>query len=102
MVRSIRALRDAEGTYDDPSTPTIDDQNWHRTFNAIDEYFWSSFGMSNIPLAYITREYVEPMEGEEDTWDDPLDDRPGATFHSSSGCKSRKTPNLYRGQQDCL
>ena len=29
--------------------------------------------MANIPLAYITREHVEPMEGEEDTWDDPLD-----------------------------
>ena len=29
--------------------------------------------MTNIPLVYITREHVEPMEGEEDTWDDPLD-----------------------------
>ena len=34
-VRSICALRDAEGTYDDPSTPTIDDQNWPRAFDAI-------------------------------------------------------------------
>ena len=25
VVRSIRALQDAEGTYDDPSAPTIDD-----------------------------------------------------------------------------
>ena len=72
-VRSIHALRDAEGTYDDPSTPVIDDRNWPRTFNAIDEYFWNSFGMTNIPLAYVTREHVELMEGEEDTWDDPLD-----------------------------
>ena len=42
VVRSIRALQDAEGTYDDPSTPTIDDQNWPRTFDAIDEYFRNS------------------------------------------------------------
>ena len=72
-VRSIRALRDAEGIYDDPSAPMIDDRNWPRTFDAIDDYFQNSFGMTNIPLAYITREHVEPMEGEEDTWDDPLD-----------------------------
>ena len=71
VVRSIRALRDAEGTYDDPSTPMIDGRNWPRTFDTIDEYFLNSFGMTNIPLAYITREHVEPMEGEEDTWDDP-------------------------------
>ena len=59
--------------------------------------------MTNIPLAYIMREHVEPMEGEEDTWDDPLDQMiDWTTFHSSSGCKSHKTPNFYRGQQDCL
>ena len=73
VVRSICALQDAQGTYDDPSAPTIDDRNWPRTFDAIDEYFQNSFGMTNIPLAYITREHVEPMEGEEDTWDDTLD-----------------------------
>ena len=73
VVRSIRALRDTEGTYDDPSTPMIDDRNWPRTFNVINEYFRNSFGMTNIPLVYVTREHVELMEGEEDTWDDPLD-----------------------------
>ena len=44
-----------------------------RTFDAIDEYFRNSFGMTNIPLAYVMREHVGVMEGEEDTWDDPLD-----------------------------
>ena len=29
--------------------------------------------MTNIPLAYTMRVHVEPMEGEEDNWDDPLD-----------------------------
>ena len=72
-VRSICALRDAEGTYDDPSTPTIDDRNWPRTFDAINEYFQNSLGMTNIPLAYISREHVKPMEGEEKTWNDALD-----------------------------
>ena len=62
-----------EGNYDDPSAPTIDDQYWPRTFDAIDEYFRNSFGMTNIPLAYVTREHVKLMEGEEDTWDDPMD-----------------------------
>ena len=71
VVRSICALRDAEGTYDDPSAPMIDDRNWSRTFDAIDEYFQNSFGMTNIPLAYITREHIKPMEGEEDTWMHP-------------------------------
>ena len=73
VVRSIRALQDAEGTYDDPSTPMIDDRNWPRTFDAINEYFRNLFSMTNIPLAYVTREHVELMEGEEDAWDDPLD-----------------------------
>ena len=73
VVRSIRALRDAEGTCDDPSAPTINDRNWPRTFHAIDEYFQNSFGMTNIPLAHVMREHFELMEGEEDAWDDPLD-----------------------------
>ena len=64
VVRSIHALQDAEGTYDDPSAPTIDDQNWPRTFHAINEYFWNSFSMTNIPLVYVTREHAELMEGE--------------------------------------
>ena len=72
-VRSIHALREAEDSYDDPSAHTIDDQNWPRTFDAIDEYFRNPFGMTKIPLVYITREHVEPMEGEDDTWDDHLD-----------------------------
>ena len=50
VVRSIHALRDAKGTYDDPSGPMIDDRKWPRTFDAIDEYFQNSFGMTNIPL----------------------------------------------------
>ena len=58
-VRSIRTLRDAEGTYDDHSAPIIDDQNWPRTFDAIDEYFQNSFGITSIPVMYITREHVE-------------------------------------------
>ena len=73
VVRSICALTDAKSTYNDPSAPMIDDLNWPRTFDVIDEYFWNSFGMANISLAYVTREHVKPMEGEEDTWDDPLD-----------------------------
>ena len=51
----------------------IDDRNWPRTFDTIDEYYWNSFSMTNIPLAYVTREHVEPMEGEEDNWDHCLD-----------------------------
>ena len=35
--------------------------------------FNNSFSMTNIPLAYIMREHVKPMEGKEDNWDDPLD-----------------------------
>ena len=97
VVRSICAIHDAEGTYDDPSTPTIDDQNWPRTFDAIDEYFQNSFGMTNIPLAYVTREHVKPMEGEEDTWDDPLDQMIDQALHSPSGCQSHKTPNFHHG-----
>ena len=58
VVRSIHALRDAECTYDDPSAPTIDDQNWPRTFDAINEYFKNSFSMTNIPLVYVIREHV--------------------------------------------
>ena len=45
----------------------IDDQNLPRTFDAIDEYFQNSFGMTTIPVVYITREHVEQMVGEEDT-----------------------------------
>lgn len=57
-VRALRALREHESNYDNPSEPpTIDDKNWPKTMEAIREYLASSLGSSSkLPLAYIIRD----------------------------------------------
>ena len=46
--------------------------DWPKTFNGIDEFVCNCCG-TNITLAYIVRKDSTPKEGEETTWDDPLE-----------------------------
>ena len=54
-VRTITSLRKSELAHKDPDPPTINELNWPKTFEALEEYFSSYLGESGIPLAYVTR-----------------------------------------------
>ena len=64
-VRSTRHLRDLEAQRgdDEPKEPTIDPKDWPKTIEAIEEYFRSSYGITNIPLAYVIRQRADLPEG---------------------------------------
>ena len=64
-------MRDSDGNWDDPNAPIINERDWPKTFDGIDEFFRKCYG--SIPLAYIIRKETTPKEGEETDWDDPLE-----------------------------
>ena len=51
----------------------INERDWPKTFDGIDEFFHNCYVTTNIPLAYILRKDSAPKEGEEIDWDDPLE-----------------------------
>jgi len=60
-VRAYAEMRDYELNYENPETkPTIDDKDWPKTFEALEQYFTSKRGEYHIPLAYVIRDEVDP------------------------------------------
>jgi hypothetical protein len=58
-VRLLRELKDSEDNADpkvDP--PLINDKDWTKTMEAIEEHLRSHLGETNIPLSYVVREEV--------------------------------------------
>ena len=51
----------------------INERDWPKTFDWIDEFFRKCYGIASIPLAYIIRKDATPKEGEETDWDDLLE-----------------------------
>ena len=51
----------------------INERDWLKAFDGIDEFFCNCYGSTNIPLACIIRKDSTPKEGEETDWDDPLE-----------------------------
>ena len=51
----------------------INETDWPKTFDGIDEFFRKCYGITSIPLAYIIRKDPTPKEGHETDWDDPLE-----------------------------
>ena len=56
-VRSMKTNKDWEANHVDVESPEINDKDWARTFEAIDEWLRSCLGeFSKIPLAYVIRD----------------------------------------------
>ena len=60
----------------------INERDWPKTFDRIDEFFHTCYGTTNIPLAYIIRKDSTPTEGEETDWDDPLEQMIEIALHT--------------------
>ena len=55
-IRTIRELRDYESSYKAPDNPpTINDKDWPKTMESIQEYLRLYLGEQKIPLAYVVR-----------------------------------------------
>ena len=46
---------EAEVNYEDVVARMIDDKNWLKTTDALNEYFWNTYGITKIPLLYIVQ-----------------------------------------------
>ena len=51
----------------------INERDWPKTFDGIDEFFRKGYGITSTPLAYIIRKDPTPKEGEDTYWDEPLE-----------------------------
>lgn len=60
-IRRLRSLRDQEKDHKEPKAPEIDDKDWPRTIESIEEYLAECLGVTKIPLAYVIRESIEPV-----------------------------------------
>jgi hypothetical protein len=69
-VRGVREMKDAEDQYVKPDVkPTLDDKNWPKTFEAINDYFTRVRGEGGLPLRYVIR----PLQAVTPEADDPAE-----------------------------
>lgn len=61
-VRGIRALRDWEDNHTDPDPPDglVNEKDWPKTMDTLDEFLRNNLGVTGIPLLYVVRKDVEP------------------------------------------
>ena len=67
-IRRLRPLRDQEKDHKEPKAPEIDDKDWPRTIESIEEYLAECLGVTKIPLAYVIRDTIEPVDAPAAGW----------------------------------
>jgi hypothetical protein len=67
-IQRIIVPRDAEANHVDADTPTINNKDWPRTMEAIEECLANCLGTTKIPLAYDIRKDLEPRVAPVDIW----------------------------------
>ena len=56
LLRRFKDLKEAEDEHKDPTDkPTLNDKNWSKTLEEIEEYLRNHLGHTKIPLAYVVR-----------------------------------------------
>lgn len=84
-VRTVRELRLSEQSYDTPhESPTINDRDWPRTIEALEEYFRNYLGETKIPLAYVIRKDRNV----------PADPDPSANYSTVQAEMIRRAPQV--------
>ena len=83
-VRSMKTHKDWESNHIDVGPPEINNKDWARTFEAIDEWLHGCLGeFSKIPLAYVVHdnEAITPDPVAPATWPSRVDELIGRTPH---------------------
>jgi hypothetical protein len=66
-VQALTEMREYELNHTNPETkPTIDDKDWPKTFESIEQYFTLKRGKLHIPLSYVLGEQVTPPPSADD------------------------------------
>jgi hypothetical protein len=66
-VCAFAKMRDYELNHENPKTkPTIDDKDWPKTFEALEQYFTLKHGEYHIPVVYVIWEQVNPPAAADD------------------------------------
>ena len=56
LLRRFKDLKEAEDEHKDPTDkPTLNEKNWSKTLEEIEEYLRNHLGHTKIPLAYVVR-----------------------------------------------
>ena len=97
-ICTITELCDSDSNWDDPKAPMINERDWSKTLDGIDEFFHECYGITSIPLAYIIRKDSTPKEGEETGWDDPLEQMIERAHHTITEANGTiiKHPTLWQ------
>jgi hypothetical protein len=65
-VRAYESFRDHEKKQEDATPPTINDKDWPRTLESVQNWLRECNGQTDIPLAYVIRTILEVPEEDED------------------------------------
>jgi hypothetical protein len=62
LVRAMRDLKQVEDDHEDPHPPDnlINEKDWPKTIDGLQEYLRSCLGVTKIPLAYVIRDTMIP------------------------------------------
>ena len=87
-IRSIRELKEWEANHvdPDPAEGIINPKDWHRTMEALQEYFRNCLGVTKIPLAYVLRADEAPTADPATGWPTMQDEMIGrAPIRNATG-----------------
>jgi hypothetical protein len=95
-VREVRDLRDNEDKYESLTKPVINEKDWPKTMEAIEEWLRGTYGQTKIPLAYVVRRNEEapagpdPADGYMSIYEEMIARAP----HRVGGPGTNRTPTL--------
>ena len=68
IVRSYESFREGEKDHEDLEAPTLNDKDWPRTMESIQNWLRGCHGQTHIPLSYVVRkETAVPLEADDPT-----------------------------------
>jgi hypothetical protein len=67
-LRNYETLKRSEIAHKDPVAPEINDKDWPRTIEGMQEYFGSCLGATKNPLAYLIRKELAPNTAPTGGW----------------------------------
>lgn len=88
-VRDLQTMKDQDATHVNPEEkPTVNDKDWPKTFESIEQYFVNKRGELSLPLAYVIREQGDPANAADDpanTYATPVQEMIARAPHVTNG-----------------
>ena len=68
LLRPLSTLKTWMKDHKDPEPPTINNKDWPRNIEALEEYFRGCLSSNGVPLAYVIREEEAPADAPPGGW----------------------------------